>query len=336
MHPETIHVGIAYNMYIPLHERSQLRASEESVEEVAHEVLKIVRELDYRVTLLPLYISIEGFVQRLKKVKPDVIINLCEGFKGLPKFEANVAGIFETMGIRFTGNSSRTLALCQDKFKTKAVMNAFDLPTADSLLVTEPDQVIDFPFPLIVKPNAEDASLGIFPKSVFYEKDGLLDYVHKMLKTYAGPVLVESYISGREFNVAVLDIEKPVALPVSEIDFSTMPQDKPNICSYEAKWYKSHRLFKATVPVCPAHIEDSVREKLQSMSVGTFKAMECRDYVRVDFRMSHEGEIFILEVNPNPDVSRDAGYARGLAAANIDYVDFWNRLIVKSLNRKAA
>ena len=72
------------------------------------------------------------------------------------------------------------------------------------------------------------------------------------------------------------------------------------------------------------------------MSVGAFKAMECRDYVRVDFRMSHEGEIFILEVNPNPDVSRDAGYARGLAAANIDYVDFWNRLIVKSLNRKAA
>jgi D-alanine-D-alanine ligase len=331
---KNIVIGIAYNAYDPLTARKVERASEESVEEMANEVLAAVTELGYTSFTLPLHKSFLSFLNRLKVLNADVIINLCEAFAGYPQLESNVAAAFELMGVAFTGNDSRTLALCLNKFRTKAVLKSSGLPTAPAMLMDSPDAKPEIPFPVIVKPNREDASLGILPESVCADVEALQKQVQRIIEIYDQSALVEAYIDGREFNVAVFDDAKPEALPVSEIDFSQMPEGQARILSYEAKWLADGVLYQASPPVCPAPIDDAVRTKLQEMAVKAFLAVECRDYGRIDFRMDKKGRIFVLEVNPNPDISLNAGYARALGAAGIEYKAFWQRLIEKALARR--
>jgi len=331
---KNILVGIAYNAYDPLTARKQERASEESVEQTAKEVLTAVTELGYMAFTLPLHKSFMSFLNRLKDLNADVLINLCEAFAGHPQLEANVAAAYELLDVAFTGNDSRTLALCLNKFKTKAVLKSWGLPTAAARLVDAPDAKLEFPFPVIVKPNTEDASLGVSVESVVADAEGLAKQVQRILDVYEQPALVEAFIEGREFNVAVFEDAKPEALPVSEIDFSKMPEGQSHILSYEAKWLPDDILYTTTPPICPAPIDDALKAKLQDAAVRAFLAVGCRDYARVDFRMDKKGKLSILEVNPNPDISLNAGYARALGAAGIEYKDFWHKLIVKAMGRK--
>ncbi|MBN1221736.1 MAG: ATP-grasp domain-containing protein [Candidatus Aminicenantes bacterium] len=248
--------------------------------------------------------------------------------------EANIAALFELLGVAFTGNSSRVLALCQDKFKTKAILSSFGIPTPRCTLVTSVNQKIDLDFPLIVKPNSEDGSLGIGINAVVFTQDELRSRITTIITNYEQPALIEEYIQGREFNIAILDNSGPKALPVSEIDFSGMPEGAPHICSYEAKWYEDDTLFIGSPPICPAHIDHPMMQRLQKMALTAFKAMDCRDYARVDFRIADDGTFYVLEVNPNPDISRTAGYARALAAAGLEYQEFWQSMIHNAVLRK--
>jgi D-alanine-D-alanine ligase len=332
---KNILVGIAYDAYDPITEQKLERASEESVEQMAREVLAAVTELGHTAFILPLHRSFMRFLNRLKVLNADVIVNLCEAFAGYTQLESNVAAAFELIEVPFTGNDSRTLALCLNKFKTKAVLKSYGLPTAAARLVESPDQKVDIPFPVIVKPNTEDASLGVHPDSVVTDPEALQKRVQKILDVYEQSVLVESYIEGREFNVAILDNGKPESLPVSEIDFTQMPEGQAHILCYEAKWLTEDILYRSTPPICPAPIDDALRAKLEEMAIKAFLACECRDYARIDFRMDKKGKLYILEVNPNPDISLNAGYARALHAAGIEYKNFWQMMIRKALARKA-
>ncbi len=331
-----LNVGIVFNAYEPVSGRADEQLSEESVAEVAAGVNEALKPLGYVVNVIPLQKSFFHFLRRVKDLNVDVLINLCEGFYGRPQWEPNVAATFELMHLTFTGNHSRTLTVCQDKHMAKAVLGSHNLPTAPSQLIASAAQPLEVRFPVIVKPNAEDASLGIGPHSVVADANGLTVQVKRILDMYKQPALVEEYIEGREFNVAVMENKTVEALPVSEIDFSQVPESLPHICSYEAKWLKDHVMYQTTPPICPAPIDDALREKLQATAVAAFRALGCRDYARVDFRMDKDGAIYILEVNPNPDISLDAGYARALAAAGIKYTAFWKAMIGNAMKRKKA
>ncbi len=329
-------VGIVFNAYEPRPVNTGERLSEESVAEMANQVHAAVKSLGYDVTLIPLQRSLLNFLGRIKELDLDVLVNLCEGFYGRPQWESNVAGVFELLGMGFTGSDSKTLALCQDKFKAKAILSARGLPTAPSQLVTEPGQALAIRLPVIVKPNSEDASLGIYPESVVRDAASFAVQTRRVLERYNQPALAEAFIDGREFNVSVYENMVPEALPVSELDYSAMPESTPRICSYEAKWFEDHVLYNATPPICPARIDDVLSTNLQAAAVGAFQALGCRDYARVDFRMDGKGRLFILEINPNPDISLNAGFARALKAANVPYEAFWKTMIGNALKRKEA
>ncbi len=329
-------IGIAYNLFLPTALKPEELVSEETVEQMAQEAYEAVLSLDYPAVLIPLKESFSGFLRRIQEVKPQVIVNLCESFGDKSEYEANIAAAYELLGIAFTGNGSRALTLCQDKFQAKSILSAHGLPTPKARLVSVVDQVVGLRFPLIVKPNAEDASLGVRPNSVVRDGKSLRERIQKILDIYKEPAIVEEYIEGREFNVAVMDGEEPQALPVSEIDFSAMPPGLPKIVSYEAKWFEDNELYLKTPPVCPARIDHGLRTRLQDCAVQAFRVMGCRDYVRVDFRMNEHDEIFILEVNPNPDISLNAGYVRALNASGLDYPGFWGRMIDNALRRNTS
>jgi D-alanine-D-alanine ligase len=328
------HVGIVFEAYEPKTAGTGERLSEESVAEMAHQVEAAIKTLGYKTIFIPLQRSLFNFLNRVKEENPEVLVNLCEGYFGRPQWESNVAGVFELLRIAFTGNNARTLALCQDKHKAKAILRSCGLPTAPAQLMVSAEQPLELKFPVIVKPNSEDASLGIHPESVVHNEESLRRQVQRILESYHQPALVEAYIDGREFNVSVMENRKIMALPVSEIDFSEMPKGMPKICGYEAKWFEDHLLYQKTPPVCPAPVEDELRQQLQTLAASAFVTMGCRDYARVDFRMDARGRIFILEVNPNPDISLNAGYARALKAAGIDYANFWKTMLQNALRRK--
>jgi D-alanine-D-alanine ligase len=330
-----LRLGIAYNVYFPELD-FEFHPSEELVEDMAREVYEALKSAGYWVTLLPLGENLFEFFERMKREEIDVVINLCEGYLNQSRFEPSIAAVYEMLDLPFTGNDSLALAICQDKFKTKAILRAFGLPTPHGQLVSSPEEKINLPFPLIVKPACEDASVGINLNSVVDNEEALRLRIEEIVKKYQQPALVEEFIDGREFNVALLGIEGQgvQALPVSEIDFSSLPENIPRICCYEAKWFEDHELYQATPPVCPARINERLRRKLQSLAVAAFKAMGCRDYARVDLRLSSRGEPYILEVNPNPDISLNAGYARALRAASLPYHKFWEIMINNALERK--
>jgi len=328
------HIAIVYNAFEPRPTAAGERLSEESVADMAQQAHDAVRALGIGATLIPLQRSLLNFLGRVRELNPDALINLCEGYFGRPQWESNVAGIFELLGLSYTGNGAKTLAICQDKFKAKAVLKAAGLPTAPAQLLFTGDEPLELRFPLIVKPNAEDASLGIYPDSVVRDEGSLRLRVRRCLESYGSPVLVEAFIDGREFNVSVMENGEVTPLPVSEIDFSAMPKDMPRILGYEAKWFEDDPLYQKTPPVCPAALDDETRAKLQGLAAAAFRTMGCRDYARVDFRMDTKGRPFILEVNPNPDISTNAGYARALKAAGIEYADFWGLLIKNALARR--
>ena len=155
----------------------------------------------------------------------------------------------------------------------------------------------------------------------------------RIIDTYRQPALVEEFLEGREFNVAVVGT-RPTTLPISEIDFSTMPGDKPRFVSYDAKWVPESVEFRATVPVCPARIEGPAAARLRRLALRAFRIAGCRDAARVDIRTDSHGKPFILEINPNPDLSRDAGLARSAKAHGWTWDDLVERLALWAWRRR--
>ena len=146
--------------------------------------------------------------------------------------------------------------------------------------------------------------------------------------------MVEEYISGRELNVAVMGDKKPKVLPISEIDFSKMPEHLFNIVSFQAKWDPLHESYHKTIPQCPAKLPKKVREDAFNIAIKCFKAMGCRDYARVDMRLSKDKKLYVLEVNPNPDLTDGAGFMRSAGEAGYSYRRALKRIVDLAAKRK--
>ncbi len=328
-------IGILYNVFDPRARRTKEALSELALETAARQAGAALAAAGYLIQWLPVRDRIAEIVASLRHRCPAVIVNLCEGFRGNSAYEAQVAGLLELLGIPFTGNTAHALFQCHDKFRTNAVLKACGLPTPQSWLV---EDVRNLPtaarFPLIVKPNGEDASIGIYPCSVVRTRAALRRQVARVLLDYDQPALVESFVDGREINVAIVDQPEARVLPLSEISFKHYPRRLPRIVGYDAKWQPLHPTCLGTVPICPARVSAALGRRLASCALQAYRVLKLRGYARIDFRVDARSRPFILEVNPNPDTSREAGLARSLAAAGIAYEDFWRNQVRMALKQK--
>ncbi|MEN3038333.1 MAG: ATP-grasp domain-containing protein [Candidatus Kryptonium sp.] len=286
-----------------------------SITELRGEIEFIVNSLEnagFKVKCLPVY-NARKFINDLMNLKTDLIYNFCEMVELESKEEVFAAGLYELLKIPYTGSPPMTLGLCLDKAKTKIILSHHKIPTAKFEVLDEPlngYRKVNLNFPLIVKPLHEDASVGISERSVVYEIKELDERVEFILKSFKQPALVEEFIDGREINVAILGNKPPIVLPISEIDFSNLPSHLPRIVSYEAKWIPDTEYYQKTIPVCPAPLEPELESKVKEIALSCYKIMGCRDYARVDMRIDKNGNPYVLEVNPNPDLSRNAGFMR--------------------------
>jgi len=270
----------------------------------------------------------------LRDLRPDVIFNLFEGLPDHGTTEAFVAGLLEWSGVPFTGSPFSTLALARCKHLCKYLFQAVGLPTPEFLVVNEvPVAECRLPWPVIVKPAQEDASVGLDQGSVVVDPTALNERVAFLLKNYGPPVLIEEFIPGRELNVSVIEAPELRVLPVSEVMFVA---DEPNywpIVTYDAKWRPGSRDYEATPPKYPANVDPKLADRLGQIARQAYKLLGCRDYARCDFRVSPTGQPFLLEVNPNPDFCDLAGLAGSLNSCGLSHTQFTVDLIQTALLR---
>jgi D-alanine-D-alanine ligase len=190
------------------------------------------------------------------------------------------------------------------------------------------------PFPLIVKPVREDGSVGIWRSSVVGNAAELSRAVEEAIVKLRQPCLVEQFVDGREFNVALLGHPTPRVLPLSEIDFGGLPADAPRIVSYEAKWLSGSEDDLGTVPVLHPILPTAVAARVRRVATEAFRAVGVRDYGRVDVRLGSSGIPYVVDVNPNCDLSPNAGMARAAAAVGIEFGALVRLLVRYALRRR--
>lgn len=187
----------------------------------------------------------------------------------------------------------------------------------------------------MVKPLRADASEGIDARSVVLDATGAREVVRRVQDALHQPALVEHFVAGREINVSLFETERGVrVLPLAEIDFSAFPPGKPRIVDYAAKWVAGSFEFRNTPRRIPATLADSIAEEIRRLALAAWGAVGCRDYARVDFRLDESGCPFVLEVNANPDISPDAGFAAALAADGVRYAEFVRTVIENAARRR--
>ncbi len=295
-----------------------------------------IREVGYDCYLLNIKDDYDLFMKDYKKNAPDVVFNLVEIFYEKAHYEMNFAGLLELMKVAYTGADPIALGTCQRKAMAKSIMYAQGISTPQYQIVSTLDDLkeLKLHYPIIVKPTMEDASIGIEFDSVVDNYEKLLAKVENILFNLHQSALIEEYIDGRELNVAVLGDKKPRILPISEIDFSRMPDYLHNIVSFQAKWDPYHEAYHSTVAICPSILPTEVENTAKDLALKAFKAMGCRDYARVDMRLSKENKLFVLEVNPNPDLTEDAGFMRSSKAAGLNFNKTLKRIVDLAYKRK--
>jgi len=276
----------------------------------------------------------------LASASEPVVFNLVEDLDGPHGDAAFVPALCRAFGKACTGGDSRCLSLSTDKWLSKAVLTAYGIACPQAAIIAPGEAIPDGlpPGLLIVKPACQDASEGIGPGSVVKSSSPqLLHAVEQVHRQFGQPAMVEQFIDGREINVSLLEQNGRVeVLPIAEIDFSAFGPDQPRIVDYRAKWVKESFEFRNTPRVIPARLEEEQARRVRFMAMAAWHAVGCRDCARVDFRMDGQGNALVLEVNPNPDISLDAGFPAALQAAGIEYRQFIGVLISSAAERLTA
>jgi D-alanine-D-alanine ligase len=253
----------------------------------------------------------------------DVVFNLCEGLGGQGSEEALPASAVELLGLPMTGARAFTLGLCSRKDLVNAHLRAQGIAVPDWAVACRGAPLAWRRYPAIVKPVAEDASLGIDAGSVVHSRAELEAACVRGHETWER-LLVQRFVDGREINVAIVGDR---VLPHSEIDFALLPRGLPRVVTYAAKWETGSVYDRGTVPRLLGVDEARLSARLARIAQAAWAAVEGSGYARIDLRLGERGRLYVIDVNPNADLSPGAGLARQAAAARWSYDELIARIL---------
>jgi D-alanine-D-alanine ligase len=282
--------------------------------------------------------GLSSLIARLGRRPPDLVFNLCESLAGDSRNEIVVPALLEALGVRYTGSPPLALGLALRKDTAKELLRAAGVPTPAAVVVDAdepaPAALASLRLPVIVKPTREDASVGITSDAVVHDRDALLPRARALGEALRQPVLVEEYVEGREVYVSLVGEGDGLrALPMHEVDFSAMPAALPRIVSYAAKWDPASVEYRAT-PSVRAELPDEVRARVEAVARAAFAALGLRDYGRVDVRLEAATRApFVIDVNPNCDLSDGAGVSRAAAFAGLTHTALIGAIVDSALRR---
>jgi len=296
-------------------------------------------ELGHRCEVLPIDAELGALAQQLTSRPPDCVFNLVESLAGYDAVAVAVPALLDALGIRYTGSPTAALGLANDKCLAKAHLHRCGLPTPEWLGVGRTTHALRAD-QYIVKARFEHASLGLDDAAVVHCNDAAALHRHIVERTriLSRPCFAERFIRGREFNLSLLAGADGIeVLAPAEIDFSTYPPGKVQMVGYSAKWHDGSFEYGNTPRRFDFPASDAaLLERLSMLARTAFEVFELNGYARVDFRVDAEGNPWILEINANPCLSPDAGFAAALAASGIPYNDAIDRILRAAVNDPAA
>lgn len=263
---------------------------------------------------------------KLKQTHVDIVFNIAEGSNGRGR-EAQVPAILNFLKIPYSGSDETTLCISLDKALTKRYLSTFGIITPSYQLVKTQDFKFDpsLRLPLIIKPNCEGSSKGISELALINDEKQLHDKVGRSFKLYGQPVLIEEYIRGREFTVGVLGNGSDMKV-FEPLEICCLQGDAPNmIYSYKIK----KDFDKYIKYSCPPLLDEDTIGRMKETAARIFAALECRDFSRIDFRLSEDGIIYFIEINPLPGLT--PGYSDYPVLAELNGMDY-RTLVVSILN----
>lgn len=281
----------------------------------------------------------EQAYQKLLRSRPDFVFNIAEGLHGVSR-EAQIPAILEMLHIPYLGSDPLTLGICLDKARAKEILSYHGVPTAPFAVVRSMEEFEDarVKFPAMVKPLHEGSSKGIYNSCVVRTTDDLEREVRTILAAYHEPALIEEFLPGREFTVAVLgNGDETRVLPIIEIKFDALPAGMNPIYSYEAKWILDTADNPLDMYDCPANIDSSLQQEIESICKDAYRVLNCRDWARIDLRLDNHGRPNLMEINPLPGILPNpedhSGFPMAARVAGISYSELINTALDHAMTR---
>ncbi len=277
--------------------------------------------------------------ESLKTLRPEIVFNIAEGRFGASR-EAQIPAMLEMLNIPYTGSDPLTLGICLDKSRAKEILSYYNIanPTFAVISSLSELQSLEFTIPAIVKPLFEGSSKGIFNSSLVHSTKELVEQVTKVLEEYDQPALIEEFLPGREFTVAMLgNGDNLQVLPIVEIKFDSLPSGVNPIYSYEAKWIWDQSSNPLEIFECPAKVNNNLKTAIEELCRKAYNALRCRDWSRIDVRLDKSGRPNIIEINPLPgilpNIEDNSCFPKASRMAGMNYNEMLNAVLDAGLKR---
>ncbi|MCB1625245.1 MAG: hypothetical protein KDI32_11710 [Pseudomonadales bacterium] len=314
--------------------------SEKEIDEwrTEYDVTSTLRKAGHEVRCLGVSDSVSDLRGTIAEWQPDVVFNLLEEFNGIVKYDQHVVAFLELMRQPYTGCNPRGLLLARDKPLCKQLLSYHRIPSPNFAVVRRGVKLKvprKLKYPLFVKSATEDASLGIAQASIVEDPARLqerIQFVHEQVKSDA---LIEEYIEGRELYVAVLGNDRLTRLPVWEMLFGTLNESAAGIATRKVKWDKRYQEKHGITTRAAEGLSPAVVARLDKLSRRIYRALGMSGYARMDFRVTPAGELYVLEANPNPNLTADEDFAQAALVAGIAYPEMLDRIIALGLSYQA-
>ncbi len=289
-------------------------------------IANAIRENGYNVKKIG---NVSHLMEKFNHLDVDIVFNISEGMTGRNR-ESQVPILLEMAGIPFVGADALSLGISLDKVMAKKVFTADDIPSPRSVEIKSADEVKHLghlKFPLFVKPRFEGSSKGLSEASRVENAEDLRKQVEHIVNTYKQPALVEEFIRGEEFTVAVIGNDPPQVMPIVQIKIEGQLHLKDKFYTF------GHIKDDKVEYVCPAPVNPALAKRLSELALRTYNAIECLDFGRVDFRVDEKGNPYVLEINPLPSLSTEDVFMFIAKARGITYTQIMGEILTAAVTR---
>ena len=339
---DKLKVAVLYDVWgeedPPESEKSADSGRRRKEKEDREEIFDALTKLDHE----PSYYVLDGRPQSLHglaKCGADLVFNLTESYAGDDTKEMNVSAYMDLIGLPYTGAGPHAHFLAQDKATAKKMFHFHNIrtPYFATAYRGNIDHAHDVNFPLIVKPQLEDGSIGIDAEAVVNSVKELMERVEYVQNEFDSPALIEEYIEGREIYAAILgSYEKTEVLPLVELDLSQLPEGTPRIASRDVKFERETKAYKLTKSKIADDLDEATTQKLAETALAAYRAVKLRDYGRIDMRLTPKGEVYVIEANPNPWLSSKHEFAMAAKKSGRSYTQLISDILDLALERNKA